>query len=124
MPATALLPCTCRSASPVDYHGQPRYVCVHPRIAAGREMVMVRPEFCAECKYVGFDAEQLKQHYRPAGPHRPDVDEFAERVDKCDGCGSRIGNYCMRVGGNCSLITKLQKIEFACPKGEFGACER
>lgn len=93
---------------------RPRWKCTHPKIARDVEFALVVEANCWECPYNTWDTTVLERCYEQNKAYRVTPQTFVERLQICDGCEQRAGNYC-RLAGGCGLSAKLGKREFACP---------
>lgn len=106
--------CEWRGEQALDKKNRLRYKCVHPKMAAGREFVLVHEANCLECTYCQWDAQKIAEGYQQAKPKHVTPERFSARVNGCDSCDKRAGNYCTSAGG-CGLIHKLRIANFECP---------
>jgi hypothetical protein len=110
--------CDFRGKETVDRKNRQRWECVHPKMASGQPFVLVSAQNCVECSYCTFEPAKFLQGYAPTKPTRVSPETFEQRLNICDPCEFRAGNYCKRSGG-CGLASSLQKKDFACPEGKF-----
>lgn len=110
--------CEWRGETALDAKSRLRYKCVHPKMAQGRDFVLVHEANCLECTYCQWDATKVSSGYSQAKPKHVTKDVFSARLNICDSCDQRAGNYCCAAGG-CGLIHKLRIAKFECPLGKL-----
>ncbi len=116
-----LLPCSYR-ARPADSDGR-RHFCTHPRMCAPAAEHAVLATTCRDCEFATWVPTAAIDAYKPRRPTSPTRQQFAVRVALCNDCDRRKGNYCLRAGAACGLVTLLAKTGFECPDGVFGRAD-
>lgn len=110
--------CEWRGGQALDKRNRLRHECSHPKMTGGGAVLLVHDANCLECTYCNWNAEKLSTEYLQAKPKHVTTEEFSVRVNVCDTCEKRAGNYCTEAGG-CGLIHKLRIKKFECPLRKF-----